>query len=211
MRDDLLLRFLHPPVERQRARGRCPLIWRPGAIQGAVAHLPLEVAQDRAAMIVGASMEFRSDTAVSGFLSRAPELKRVGEDVLVMVAQLGQKRFRREEDGSYALVGTDFVELVMLGDRAESAAAAFDKGDDVIAVGEFKTRVFEQNGRGVERIQFRAIKLLFDTTYSRYAVVRTPRPAPNARSEMNLRGETPTPAARTAGRVPSRLWQVAGA
>lgn len=123
-------------------------------------------------------MDVRSDTAILGFLSRSPQLKRVGDDDLpLFVGQLGQKHYRREDDGTFTLTDTSFIELVMIGTRAEAAITAFTKGDDVVALGEFKTRTFEQHGQKVERLQFRATRLLFDTSHPRYVVSRTPREA----------------------------------
>lgn len=137
-------------------------------------------------------MDVQSAVAVTGFLSRTPQLKQVGaQRVSLFVTQLGQKRFRREEDGSFTLIGTVFVELVLIGSRAEAAVAQFERGDDVIATGEFKNRAFEYQGQQVERLQFRATRIVLDTSRARYTVQRTPRAVMSEAARLG--GETDTP------------------
>ena len=64
---------------------------------------------------------------------------------------------------------------VMFGEAAEAAFNDFVTGDDVVAVGNFKTRSYEHRGEHREERQFQASKLLFDTTRRRYLVERAPR------------------------------------
>lgn len=120
-------------------------------------------------------MEIRSEPSVRGFLSRAPEQKSKPGEVFLLVAQIGQKFRRREEDGTFTLVGSAYIDLIMIGDKAEEAFKDFVKGDDIVAIGEFTKRQYEQDGQRIERRQFRASRLLFDTSRTRYAVERTPR------------------------------------
>lgn len=132
-------------------------------------------------------MEIRSEPSIRGFLSRAPEQKSKPGEVFLMVAQLGQKFRRREEDGTYTLIGSAYIDLIMIGDKAENAFADFVKGDDAVAVGEFTKRQYEQDGQRVERLQFRASRILFDTSRARYAVERTPRQiAPDTPTEAGV-------------------------
>jgi len=121
------------------------------------------------------TMEIRSEPSIRGFLSRAPEQKSKPGEVFLLVAQIGQKFRRHEEDGTFTLVGSAYIDLIMIGDKAEEAFADFVKGDDVVAIGEFTKRQYEQDGQRIERRQFRASRLLFDTSRARYAVERTPR------------------------------------
>lgn len=120
-------------------------------------------------------MEIRSEPSIRGFLSRAPEQKSKPGEVFLLVAQIGQKFRRREEDGTFTLIGSAYIDLIMIGDKAEESFADFVKGDDVVAIGEFTKRQYEQDGQRFERRQFRASRLLFDTSRARYAVERTPR------------------------------------
>lgn len=120
-------------------------------------------------------MEIRTEPSIQGFLSRAPEQKSKPGEAFLLVAQIGQKFRRREEDGTFTLVGSAYIDLIMIGDKAEQAFADFVKGDDVVAIGEFTKRQYEQGGQRIERRQFRASRLLFDTSRARYAVERTPR------------------------------------
>lgn len=120
-------------------------------------------------------MEIRTKTALSGYLSRAPQLKHLSDGLPLFIAQLGQKQYRSENDGTLTLLGTEYVKLVMFGEAAEAAFSDFVAGDDVVAVGEFKTRLYEHRGESIEERQFQAGKLIFDTTRHRYQVERSPR------------------------------------
>ena len=126
-------------------------------------------------------MEIRSEPSIRGFLSRTPEQKSKPGEVFLLVAQIGQKFRRREEDGTFTLIGSAYIDLIMIGDKAEEAFADFVKGDDVVAIGEFTKRQYEQDGQRIERSQFRASRLLFDTSRTRYAVERTPRELPQGK------------------------------
>lgn len=120
-------------------------------------------------------MEIRSEPSIRGFLSRAPEQKSKPGEVFLLVAQIVQKFRRREENGTFTQVGSAYIDLIMIGDKAEEAFADFVKGDDVVAIGEFAKRQYEQGGQRIERTQFRASRLLFDTSRARYAIECTPR------------------------------------
>lgn len=120
-------------------------------------------------------MELRTKTALPGYLSRTPQLKRLPDGLALFIGQLGQKQYRDEADGSLTLLGTKYIKLVLLGENAEEAIADFVEGDDVVAIGGFKTRSYEHRGQRVEERQFQAVKLLFDTTRDRYQVERKPR------------------------------------
>ncbi|MCB1299166.1 MAG: hypothetical protein KDB08_09335 [Microthrixaceae bacterium] len=120
-------------------------------------------------------MDMRSRTSVAGYLSRTPQLKHLDDGLALFIGQLGQKQYRDEEDGSLTLLGTTYIKLVLLGEHAEQAFTDFVEGDDVVAVGGFKTRNYEHRGQKIEERQFQAAKLLFDTTRDRYQVERIPR------------------------------------
>lgn len=120
-------------------------------------------------------MDIRTKTALSGYLSRPPQLKHLSDGLPLFIAHLGQKQYRSENDGTLTLLSTEYVKLVMFGDAAEAAFNDFVSGDDVVAVGEFKTRIYEHRGESIEERQFRAGKLIFDTTRHRYQVERSPR------------------------------------
>ena len=66
-------------------------------------------------------MEIRSEPSIRGFLSRTPEQKSKPGEVFLLVAQIGQKFRRREEDGTFTLVGSAYIDLIMIGDKAEEA------------------------------------------------------------------------------------------
>lgn len=130
-------------------------------------------------------MDLRTKTAIPGYLSRTPQLKRLPDGLALFLGQLGQKQYRDEDDGSLTLLGTTYVKLVLLGENAESAFADFVEGDDVVAVGSFKTRNYEHRGQKVEERQFQAVRLLFDTTRDRYQVER------RTRTPLDVTRETP--------------------
>ncbi|WP_053382633.1 hypothetical protein [Leucobacter celer] len=151
-------------------------------------------------------MELRTKTALPGYLSRAPQLKRLSDGLALFIGQLGQKQYRDEADGSLTLLGTRYIKLVLLGEKAEEAIVDFVEGDDVVAIGGFKTRNYEHRGQSVEERQFQAVKLLFDTTRDRYQVERKPRRRTNmvketrhAAAPVEFRAAQPTPA-QTLGR-----------
>lgn len=120
-------------------------------------------------------MDIRAEVSIRGFISRTPEQKSQDGEAFLLVAQIGQKFRRREEDGTFTLTGSAYIELAMLGEKAEEAFKDFTKGDDVVAIGGFTTRTFMQDGQRIERRQFRASRLLFDTSRARYTVERTTR------------------------------------
>lgn len=143
-------------------------------------------------------MELRTKTALPGYLSRTPQLKRLPDGLALFIGQLGQKQYRDEADGSLTLLGTKYIKLVLLGENAEEAIADFVEGDDVVAIGGFKTRSYENRGQKVEERQFQAVKLLFDTTRDRYQVARRPRrrmdvarEAPRAAGVVEFRAALP--------------------
>lgn len=144
-------------------------------------------------------MELRTKTALPGYLSRTPQqLKRLPDGLALFIGQLGQKQYRDEADGSLTLLGTNYIKLVLLGENAEDAFADFVEGDDVVAIGDIKTRNYEHRGQKVEEQQFQAAKLLFDTTRDRYQVERKPRrrtevarEAPRAASSIEFRATQP--------------------
>lgn len=146
-------------------------------------------------------MDPRTKTALPGYLSRTPQLKRLSDGLALFIGQIGQKQYREEADGSLTLLGAAYTKLVLLGEHAEEAFADFVEGDDVVAIGSFKTRSYEHRGQKVEERQFQAAKLLFDTTRERYRVERRPRPRAEATRE--------TP--RAAGTVEFRAAQPARA
>lgn len=117
-------------------------------------------------------MDVVTRESVTGYLAQKYDLED-GDRVLKM--QLGQKRYRREPDNSFTLIGTAYVPLVMFDAAAEAANERFAVGDDVVAIGNFKPRVFLRDGQRVEVMEFRAKKLLFDTSHGRYQVSRRPR------------------------------------
>ncbi|WP_336629847.1 MULTISPECIES: single-stranded DNA-binding protein [unclassified Microbacterium] len=149
-------------------------------------------------------MDMRSKTSVAGYLARTPQLKRLQNGLLLFVTQLGQKQYQREDDGTFTLTGTAYVGLTVLGDRAETAFELFAEGDDVVALGEFHSRTFERRGESVEQLQFRADKLLFDTSHPRYSVTRSPRPVDAAptlpTSSLSAAVEFRAPTAMALGR-----------
>lgn len=133
-------------------------------------------------------MELRTKTALPGYLSRTPQqLKRLPDGLALFIGQLGQKQYRDEADGGLTLLGTNYIKLVLLGENAEEAFADFVEGDDVVAIGGFKTRSYEHRGQKIEERQFQAAKLLFDTTRDRYQVERRPRPRAEAARETPRR------------------------
>ena len=110
--------------------------------------------------------------SLSGYIAQKAELKRGVANTSVLVFKLGQKRYRREPAGSFTLISTGYVSLVMFGALAEAANERFMVGDDVVALGTFTPRGFERDGQQREVVEFRTNKLLFDTSRSRYEVTR---------------------------------------
>ena len=96
-------------------------------------------------------MDVRTRKALQGYISRQPRLTRLPDGVALFIAQLGQKHYRREDDGGFTLVGTSYVKIVMIGEHAETASGLFEEGDDVIALGEFKTRTITAELAGAPR------------------------------------------------------------
>lgn len=123
-------------------------------------------------------MDVATKESLSGYIAQKDELKQDEDKVPMLVMQFGQKRFRREPDDTFTLTGTGYRQLVMFGAAAVAADRLYTVGDDVIAVGRTKPRTYTRDGQRVEVIEFRANKLVFDTSHPRYHVTRTPRTSP---------------------------------
>lgn len=120
-------------------------------------------------------MEVASQASLSGYISKKMELKFGQQGAAVLLMHLGQKHYRKEQDGSFALTSTSYAPLVLFGAAAEAVDQRFQVGDDVVALGEFKSRSFERDGQQIDVNEFHAYRLLFDTSHPRYAVTRMSR------------------------------------
>lgn len=120
-------------------------------------------------------MDVASQASLSGYISKKTELKYGQQGGAVLLMNLGQKHYRKEQDGSFTLTNTSYAPLVLFGATAEAVDQRFQVGDDVVALGEFKSRTFERDGQQIDIKEFHTYRLVFDTSHPRYEVIRVSR------------------------------------
>lgn len=120
-------------------------------------------------------MDVASQASLSGYISKKTELKYGRQGAAVLLMHLGQKHYRREQDGNFTLTSTSYAPLVLFGTTAEAVDQRFEVGDDVVALGEFRSRMFERDGQQIDISEFHTYRLVFDTSHPRYEVTRVSR------------------------------------
>lgn len=123
-------------------------------------------------------MAMNTKESLAGFIASDPQLTETAKGDPRFYAQVGQKHFRREDDGTWTHVETTRHNLVMFGKSAEHAHEKFQRGDEFIAQGYVReVNYTDRNGVNVEDEEFVARRIGHDSARTRYDVDRTPRQA----------------------------------
>ncbi|MGF3057256.1 single-stranded DNA-binding protein [Microbacterium sp. YY-01] len=83
-------------------------------------------------------MAVRTHQSLSGYVATEPSTDPTRDGTPRFYARAGQRQGRREPDGSYTKLPTEYVPIVAYGDAAEEAAALLSKGAGFVAEGRFR-------------------------------------------------------------------------
>ncbi|MER6971116.1 single-stranded DNA-binding protein [Nocardioides sp. NPDC000445] len=132
-------------------------------------------------------MSIPTQLSLHGYIATNPELTRSRNGVHRFRARIGVERFRKETDGSFTRLDSEYCDLVAFDTAAERAFARFRVGDSFVASGYVNAYETTRDGQPVTREEFVARRLGHDLTRTTYEVVRRQSaasdPAPPAVTE----------------------------
>ena len=129
-------------------------------------------------------MAIRTYQSFSGYVATVPSTEPTRDGTPRFYARAGQRQGRREPDGTFMQLPTQYLPIVALGDAAEEAKALLAKGDSFTAEGRIRSISYEKNGKTIEGEEFEVWKI-----GRRPSDVERSAPA-----EHTLTPEIPTPA-----------------
>ncbi|SMX99668.1 Single-strand binding protein family protein, partial [Brevibacterium sp. Mu109] len=91
-------------------------------------------------------MAIRTHQSLSGYVATAPNTDPTSDGTPRFYARAGQRQGRREPDGTYTKLPTQYVPIVAYGDAAEEATALLAKGVGFVAEGRFRPVRYEKRG-----------------------------------------------------------------
>jgi single-strand DNA-binding protein len=104
-------------------------------------------------------MAIRTHQSFSGYVSTEPVTEPTRDGTSRFYARAGQKQARKEPDGSFTKLPTQYMPIVAYGDAAEEAAALLSKGDNFTAEGRFRPVKYVKDGKPVESEEFEVWKI----------------------------------------------------
>lgn len=104
-------------------------------------------------------MAIRTHQSLSGYVATEPNTDSTREGTPRFYARAGQRQGRREPDGTYTKLQTQYVPIVAYGDAAEEAAALLAKGVGFVAEGRFRPVKYEKDGRTITGHEFEVWKI----------------------------------------------------
>lgn len=104
-------------------------------------------------------MGIRMNQSFSGYVASEPNTEPTEDGTPKFYARGGQRQGRREPDGSYTPLPTEYMPIVAFGEAAEEAAAQLRKGSNFTADGRVRTVTFVRDGKTVEREEFEVWKI----------------------------------------------------
>ena len=132
-------------------------------------------------------MSIPTQLSLHGYIATSPELTRSRNGVHRFRARIGVERFRKEADGSFTRLDSEYCDLVAFDTAAERSFARFRVGDSFVASGYVNEYEATRDGQAVTREEFVARRLGHDLTRTNYEVVRRQHaatdPAPPAVTE----------------------------
>lgn len=104
-------------------------------------------------------MAIRTYQSLSGYVATEPNTDPTRDGTPRFYARAGQRQGRREPDGSYTKLPTEYVPIVAYGDAAEEAAGLLAKGVSFVAEGRFRPVKYEKDGKTVTGHEFEVWKV----------------------------------------------------
>ncbi|ODU06355.1 MAG: hypothetical protein ABS81_04900 [Pseudonocardia sp. SCN 72-86] len=104
-------------------------------------------------------MAIRTYQSFSGYVSTEPNTEPTHDGTARFYARAGQRQARREQDGSFTKLPTQYMPLVAYGDAAEEATALLAKGDNFTAEGRIRKVKYVKDGKTTEGEEFEVWKI----------------------------------------------------
>lgn len=107
----------------------------------------------------GRPMAIHTYQSFSGYVSTEPVTEPTRDGTARFYARAGQRQARREPDGSFTKLPTQYMPIVAYGDAAEAAAALLSKGDNFTAEGRVRSVKYVKDGKTIEGQEFEVWKI----------------------------------------------------
>lgn len=133
-------------------------------------------------------MAIRTYQSFSGYVATEPSTKPTRDGTPRFYARAGQRQGRKEPDGTFTRLPTQYMPIVALGDAGEEAATLLSKGDSFTAEGRIRPVKYEKDGKTIETEEFEI-----------WRIGRRPNDAERS-SQADRTVSTDTPAAGGRGR-----------
>lgn len=104
-------------------------------------------------------MAIRTHQSLSGYVATEPNTDSTRDGTSRFYARAGQRQGRREPDGTYTKLPTQYVPIVAYGDVAEEAAALLAKGVGFVAEGRLRPVNYEKDGKTITGEEFEVWKI----------------------------------------------------
>ena len=104
-------------------------------------------------------MAIRTYQSLSGYIATEPRTDPTSDGTPRFYARAGQRQGRREPDGTYAKLPTEYVPSGADGDAAEEATALLGKGVGFVAEGRFRPVKYEKDGKTITGHEFEVWKV----------------------------------------------------
>lgn len=104
-------------------------------------------------------MAIRTHQSLSGYVATEPNTDPTRDGTPRFYARAGQRQGRREPDGTYTKLPTQYVPIVAYGDAAEEATALLAKGVGFVAEGRFRPVKYEKDGKTITGQEFEVWKI----------------------------------------------------
>lgn len=145
-------------------------------------------------------MAIRTYQSFSGYIATEPDTRPTQDGTARFWARAGQRQGRREQDGSFTKLPTQYMPIVAFGDAAEEAMALLGKGDSFTAEGRIHPIKYVKDGKAIEGEEFEVWKIGrrrndADRSAQPDRAVTAETPAENARRSREVPAEFASPGA----------------
>ena len=104
-------------------------------------------------------MAVRTYQSLSGYVATEPRTDPTSDGTPRFYARAGQRQARREQDGSFTKLSTQYMPIVAYGEAAEEATALLSKGDNFTAEGRIRPVKYVKDGKTIEGQEFEVWKV----------------------------------------------------
>ncbi|WP_308468451.1 single-stranded DNA-binding protein [Rathayibacter soli] len=104
-------------------------------------------------------MTIRTYQSFSGYVATEPGTEPTRDGTPRFYARAGQRQGRKEPDGTFTKLPTQYMPIVAYGEAAEEAAALLGKGDSFTAEGRTRLVKYERDGKTIEGEEFEVWKI----------------------------------------------------